>query len=339
LGEVLALGDHGLIDAMGGKGRDGLRARYRGCNHDLLLCEAGNASICHHQSGYPRLLTHPDGPRMLHVGGSVARLMELTGGPVVAIVGATRASDYGFEMAKSMARGLSASGVTVTSLLTDGIAIGAQMGALEGTRGSIAVLGGGLKAGCAARRRGLYARVLTHGCAVAELPCHAGGRRWGTIAAGRTVAGLADVVVVVESDAEPSVMPEVLAAQAAGRVVAAVPGRVTSPLSTGTHALLRGGAPLVRGAEDALELLGFPGTGGVGQGDGAGQGKVGAELPARLRRVLDAVGAGSDTPDRLGVSDEEPGEVLLALTELELMGLLVRGSGGRYVPRETARMQ
>ena len=41
----------------------------------------------------------------------------------------------------------------------------------------------------------------------------------------------------------------------AGAGVAAVPGRVTSPVSRGTHALLKNGAALIRGPADVLELL------------------------------------------------------------------------------------
>ena len=42
--------------------------------------------------------------------------------PVVAIVGSNRASDYGLEMAKGLARGLAASGVTFTTCCTVGVA-------------------------------------------------------------------------------------------------------------------------------------------------------------------------------------------------------------------------
>jgi DNA processing protein len=246
---------------------------------------------------------------------------------VVAIVGAERASDYGLEAARGISRGLSASGVTVVSRLADGVAGGAQTGALESGRGAVAVLGGGLKAGCAARNRALYGRVVRSGCAVAELPCRASGRRWGGVASARVAAGLADLTVVVESDSDPAAMTDVLTARSLGRAVAAVPGRVTSPLSRGTHALLRAGAALVRGAEDVLELLGVPPA-----PDATTHGAP-AELPPRLIAVLEAVGSGSDTPDKLGSGGADPGDLLLALTELELMGLLVRGDGGRYLPR------
>jgi hypothetical protein len=53
-----------------------------------------------------------------------------------------------------------------------------------------------------------------------------------------------------------------------------------------------------------------------------------------LRCVLESVGAGLDTPQRLIGGANDPGELLQALSELELMGLLARGDGGRYVPRD-----
>jgi predicted Rossmann fold nucleotide-binding protein DprA/Smf involved in DNA uptake len=268
---------------------------------------------------------------MLHVAGGVERLLTLAEGPVVAIAGASRASDYGLAVASSLARDLAASGVTVASLLCDGIATAAQSGALNARAGTMAVLGGGLDRGFPARKRALYGRVLEYGCVVAELPGAERGRRWGPIAAERVLAGLADAMVVVESTSDPSLMSGVVTARALERVVAAVPGRVTSPLSGGTNALLAGGAPLVRDAADVLELLSCPPLrSGCETGTSAGDPTAG--LPGRLRAILEAVGAGRDTPDQLSRGGGNPGEVLLALSELELLGLLVRGDGGRYLP-------
>ncbi len=42
--------------------------------------------------------------------------------------------------------------------------------------------------------------------------------------------------------------------------------------------------------------------------------------------------AASDTMAKMAEGDIERGELALALAELELKGLLVRGDGGRYVP-------
>ena len=86
------------------------------------------------------------------------------------MLGSRRASDYGIEIARSLARGLAASGVSVAASLTDGIAAAAHAGALEAGAGSIAVMGGGLGVACPPRRRSLYQRILHAGCAVSELP-------------------------------------------------------------------------------------------------------------------------------------------------------------------------
>ena len=48
------------------------------------------------------------------------------------------------------------------------------------------------------------------------------------------------------------------------------------------------------------------------------------------------MGAGEDTPDRLTAGAKDTGSVLLALSELEAMGLLARGDNGRYLPTQGA---
>ena len=57
-------------------------------------------------------------------------------------------------------------------------------------------------------------------------------------------------------------------------------------------------------------------------------------LPPRLSAMLERVGADATRPTGSTRAGEDPTEVLLALSELELLGLLGRGDGGRYVPRE-----
>jgi predicted Rossmann fold nucleotide-binding protein DprA/Smf involved in DNA uptake len=58
------------------------------------------------------------------------------------------------------------------------------------------------------------------------------------------------------------------------------------------------------------------------------------KLDATLTAILERVGAGRDTAEQLTGACEEPEQVLLALSELELLGLVARGDGGRYVARD-----
>ena len=338
---LLALADEELIQASGGRRRRELRERHARFEQEDLRWSEGVEALCRHHHGYPRwlALAGDRAPRMLYVSGTTQRLVELGAQPTVAIVGTRRATDYGMEMARSLARGLAASGVTVVGALADGIAVAALQGSLEADGGTLAVLDGGLDVACPARHRALWRRLLKTGCAVTELPCGCGPRNWCQTARERTVVGLAQLTIVVEADENPGELLGARVAQPLGRTVAAVPGRVTSPVSRGTHALLMGGAALVRGPADALELL--------YRGDAARDvtatprrsGRPGlplvAELEPRLKETLEQVGAGRDTPVKLTAGCADAGETLLALGELELMGLLTRGDGGRYVPRES----
>jgi DNA processing protein len=336
---LLALGDEELIQAIGGRRRRELRERHARFTQEDLRWSLGAQAICRHHPGYPRGLglAGDRAPRMLFLAGVAQRLEELGTQPTVAIVGSRRATDYGMEMARSLARGLAASGVTVAGGLSDGITVAAQEGALEADGKTLAVMDGGLDVACPARRRALYRRLRATSCIVAELPCGCSPRRWCYTARERIVAGLAQLTIVVEADDDPGELLGARVAKALGRGVAAVPGRVTSPVSRGTHALLMAGAPLVRGPGDVLELLyeGNPPRGQDSTTRRTYETPKPTELEPRLKETLELVGIGKDTPAKLTAGSADAGEALLALSELELMGLLTRGDGGRYVPRES----
>jgi DNA processing protein len=329
--DLLELSDEDLLQAVAGRRRQELRtARAQFDLRDVRPAQ-GVEAVCRHDPSYPPALKHPGGPWMLNVAGGLDRLQALTDTPTVAIIGSRRATDYGMEMAKSLARGLAASGVTVAGGLSDGIAVAALAGALEADGRTITLMYGGLDVACPVGRRSLYKRAGQSGCALGELPCGCKPPRWTRAAGERIIARLAQLTVVVEALDSPAELAGARIAQALGRAVAAVPGRVTSRASGGTHALLMNGAHLVRGPADALELLFGPDAPATARSDAAQ-----AALEPRLRDALDRVGAGDDTPEKLTRAGEDPGEALLALSELELLGLLARGDGGRYVPRNTA---
>jgi DNA processing protein len=332
--ELLALEDGKLIEAVAGRRTAELRAQYEHFAPDEPPRDPHVETVCRHDRGYPRALDDLAAPPMLEVGGGAARLAKLTAAPAVAILGSRAPSDYGLQMARSLARGLAASGVTVAASLTDGIAVAAHAGALDAGRASVAVMGGGLAVSCPPRRRSLYERVQRDGCAVSELPHDCAGRRWGQLASERILAALGSVAVVVEADHTPEDLAAARIAVALGHAVAAIPGRVTSPLSRGTHALLIDGATLVRGPRDVLELLYETGAAEQNQPPPAPAGAPPEPgLQPRLRAMLERVGSGCDTPDKLARAGIDPSAAVLALSELEVIGLLVRGDGGRYVPR------
>jgi DNA processing protein len=320
---ALELGEAQLLAALGGRRRGELEGRLAGLDPAALRPPTGIAAICRHHARYPRTLRGDSAPRVLFHTGPQGQLAALGAGPVVAILGGRRASDYGSELARGLARGLSASGVTVASTLRGAIAAGVRSGAAEVAARSIACAPAGLRA----QRVAAGARGLADVCAVSELPSDCSGRRWGSIAAARVLAELCTVMVVVEAEDNARELACALLARDRGRRVVATPGRVTSPLSAGPHALVRSGAELVRGAADVLELLDH-----AAASKSAGPQEPGSGLRALLRETLERVRSGCETPEELCRGVHDRGAVLLALTELELMGLLFRDDAGRYQP-------
>jgi DNA processing protein len=324
---VLELSDEELIEAIGGRRRAELHGAY--ASVDIASLSGGHddelETFCRHHPAYPQSLRKIAlAPHVLHVSGGIERLGSLLEQPLVAIVGSKRASDYGMETARGLARGLAASGLTVTSGLSEGISLAVHSGALEAQGATLTVTAGGVRCCSPAWCAPLYRRLTRTGCAISEMPSNMRGRAWCEPAHARTLALLARLVIVVEAEERPWALACAEVAQRYEKVVAAVPGRVSSPASQGTNALLMRGARLVRNPQDALDAL----YGVAGQW---------TPLPPavdepRLRAVLEQVGAGQDTVAKLTGKGASFADVALALLELELRGLVVRGDAGRYLP-------
>lgn len=332
LAALLELSDEQLIEAVGGDERERLRADYARLTPARLAPPRGVEQICRDDPSFPRALAQAAGSvRLLHVAGDRERLGGLLAGPTVAIVGARAASDYGMEVAHGLARGLAASGVTVVSGLAEGIATAAHAGALEVEGPTVTVSAGGVDVCHPASRRALYERVCASGCALAELPCGARPRSWCHTARARIVVALARVVVVVEAGERPGELLHARLAREAGTVVAAVPGRVTSPRSRGTHELLREGAPVVRDARDVLDAL----YGVDEQPPTRRRRRPTSRRPIEpgLRALLDEVAAGRDTLAKLLAAGASERATLIGLARLECGGAVTRGDAGRYVAR------
>ena len=157
------------------------------------------------------------------------------------------------------------------------------------------------------------------------MPPGFGIHRWAFVARNRLIAALARVVVVVEATERSGSLTTADLGAELGRTVAAVPGRVTCAVATGTNGLIRDGAVLVRGVRDVLDALAE--LTGARVRDRAAPGPA---LDPELQQLLDAIGAGHSTLPMLVAHGLEPRAVLTGLGELEARGLVRRGFGGRY---------
>lgn len=174
----------------------------------------------------------------------------------VAIVGARAATPYGMAAASALAGELAAAGWVVVSGAAYGIDSAAHRGALVAGGATVAVVAGGLEAGVPAARAPLMARIAANGTVVTEHPADVTPRKHSFLERNRLIAALTRAVVVVEAGVRSGSLNTARWAESLLRPVLAVPGPITSPMSAGTHRLIRNGRGiLVDAAADILEVI------------------------------------------------------------------------------------
>jgi DNA processing protein len=256
-----------------------------------------------------------DPPPGLFVRGAAS--VDALRGPTAAIVGARACSPYGSHVARMLGRELGAAGLVVVSGLARGVDGDAHRGALDAGGTTIAVLGCGIDRDYPSAHRELAGRIRATGLVVSEYAPGVEPAPWRFPARNRIIAGLSAVTVVVEARDRSGALITADLALEEGREVLAVPGEITSALSSGTNDLLKLGATPVTRSEDVLELFGL-----------VRGGTQAVEVGPTAARVLDRLRDGPASPDELArATGLGAGSLAAALTELELAGCAVAGGG------------
>jgi DNA processing protein len=186
-----------------------------------------------------------------------ASLLSALEGPCVAIVGARACSEYGRSVARSLARELAEEGITIVSGLARGIDAEAHRGALDGDGVTVGVLGCGIDVVYPAAHNELAIRMFEKGGGLlSEYEPGVPPAPWRFPARNRIIAGLADVVVVVEARERSGALITADFALEVDVPVLAVPGEITALLSAGTNGLLRReGVEICLSPTDVIETL------------------------------------------------------------------------------------
>lgn len=176
--------------------------------------------------------------------------------PSVAIIGARKATPYGLECAKILSELAVARDVVVVSGGARGCDCEAHEETLRVEGKTVAVLAGGLDSPYPQEHIPLFQRIIDRGGAViteqawdAEPLTHMFRER------NRIIAALAHATVVVEAGIPSGTFATTEVAQDLGRVVAALPGRITDTTSAGTNRLIANGATPVVDAVSFEALL------------------------------------------------------------------------------------
>jgi len=224
---------------------------------ELELAERLGIWIIHLEDNrYPPLLKQIyDPPPLLYIKGNLTEADSLA----VAIVGSRRCSLYGQEQASRLAHFLSSAGFTIVSGMARGIDTAAHQGALSAGGRTIAVQGCGLASIFPPENKKLFEFIAESGACISELPLRYEPLAENFPPRNRIIAGLTLGTIVVEAGLNSGALITARAALDNNREVMAVPGKIDSPLSKGTHKLIKQGAKLVESVEDIMETLGYIG--------------------------------------------------------------------------------
>lgn len=211
--------------------------------------------FCFGDETYPmRLRNCPDAPILLYGKGNI----HANKGKMVSVVGTRGCSERGKEMTRRLVLDLAAKvpDVTIISGLAYGIDIAAHRAALEAGIPTLAIAGHGLDRIYPQYHRKEAVAALEKGGLLTEYPSGTDPERHNFIARDRIIAGMADVVVVVESKLRGGSLITARMASDYARELFAFPGRPQDELSQGCNQLIRDQkAGLIESADDLIAAM------------------------------------------------------------------------------------
>ncbi len=277
-----------------------------------------------HDTTYPAVLrADPDAPAVLFVRGNLDALLQRR----VAIIGTRKATQVGRHFAATLSYELATLGVAVVSGLARGIDghahRGVERAAKEGANGkAIGVVATGLDVVYPREHSQLWEWVSCNGVLISESPPGTSPEAFRFPLRNRILAGVSEVLVVVESTEAGGSMITVREAEKRDITVLAVPGSPTLLTSRGTNALLRDGCAPVTHVDDVLVALGLDTSRQHGSVD---KRMTPTELCAD---VLDCLRGEPRTIDWLAISlGKAVCDVAVALGRLEQSGWVTQTGG------------
>ncbi len=310
------------------------------------MLDAGAEVVTLGDPRYPQPLREIfDPPLLLFVRGRVELLQSLTLG----VVGTRRPTPYGLAVAERLAGDLAHAGLTIASGMARGVDTAAHRGTLAAGGDTVAVLGCGVDIAYPSENKKLAAEIATRGLIVSEFPMGTTAFPQNFPIRNRIISGMSLGVLVVEGAQYSGSAITAKLAMDQGREVFAVPGNITSKLSWGPNLLIKQGARLVQDWNDVIvelppesrrhlidrsrkRLLGDAASSGGEQASLLNEPGPELSVTARQALVVLQVDNAIHLDDLLEkVEDISPSELIAALFELEMLGLVKQLPGKNFV--------
>ncbi len=206
---------------------------------------------------FPDLTEIPQKPKQMYMRGSLDNIKHKK---IIAFVGSRACTSYGINACRTLIEGLRGYNIVVVSGLAMGIDAIAHKAALDTGLTTIAFPGSGLgwKNLYPAVNKGLAKDILEKGGALfSEYEEHTIGAHWTFPQRNRLVAGIADLIVIVEAQEKSGALITARLGTEYNKIVGAVPGSIYSGSSQGANWLLRLGATPITCSADILKELGL----------------------------------------------------------------------------------
>ncbi|MBC7382993.1 MAG: DNA-protecting protein DprA [Bacteroidia bacterium] len=274
---------------------------------------------------YPvRLKEIADAPTLLYVLGNV----ELNPPKTVGIVGTRKASEYGKAFTQNLVHDLKELNCVVLSGLAFGIDVIAHKAAIDEELPTVGVLAHGLDRIYPSQHKTVARKMLENGGLLTEFPSLTNPDRENFPKRNRIVAGMCDVLVVVETAIKGGARITAEIANSYNKDIMAVPGRINDYYSEGCNYLIKENkAAMITSSQDLFNLMGW------------------GKKPAKQQKSVNLFSQLSEADAQLllfiqqkqktGVDDMafelniDPGVLALKLLELEFEGY-IRTLPGRY---------
>ena len=286
-----------------------------------------------------------DPPLVIYVKGKMPDFDNL---PAVTIVGPRKVSEFGKKAAYSLGYRLAASGFTVVSGGALGTDTYAHAGALKAGGKTVLCLGNGICSDYLKENEKLRDAVSKSGCLISEYPPEFDASRYTFPIRNRIMAALGLGTVVIEAGVKSGSLITARHANEQGRDVFVIPGSPDDKKYAGSNGLLRDGAKPLLDVSDIFNeyIPQFPDKINIDNAYSKPiidnktvlETKVSEKnekisiktLSKEAQIVYNQLDKQVFLPEEINVPEISGGQLLSALTELEMEFLIEAMPGGRY---------
>ncbi|MCZ2140647.1 MAG: DNA-processing protein DprA [Bacteroidia bacterium] len=275
---------------------------------------------------YPKRLKQiGDAPILLYSLGNV----NLDAKRIVAIVGTRKASEYGKSITEKIVETLVPTDALILSGLALGIDVAAHRHALKQGLNTVGVVAHGLDRIYPSQHKNLAKQMLENGGLLTEFPSGTIPDRENFPKRNRIVAGLCDVLIVVETGIKGGAMITAEIANSYNKEIMSVPGRINDDNSFGNNVLIKlNKASILTMPEDVLQLMGW---------EGNSKTKVVQQaIPFNLEPIEQEIVDIVKSKTKVGIDDiactlqMDSGNLSLTLLDMEFKGIIKQLPGKFY---------